>query len=374
MDFVYITVYRFEGISLADLDADKLIYEDVSQRVSVLITADVNRHCLQIDQGAACAGLIFRGMFSEDKKSELLPELQSAIERIQSHRTNKNKHGAYVVITIKGQIEANISEELRRETSGFDICFDAIDKDAFDISQRDTINQVLCSLAIYSNPAYHAEKIASGMYLIDARNKPLYSFTLRAGVPRFIVARPISESDSAEISQFTGLCIKQSELRTPFRLLAQSIETTDDKLRAFTSAWSALEILINKAFLVYEDEFVNTALANNGGNGVSAFIQRIQDVMKDKYRLTDKFALTASYLSDNVDADIDLFKTLKKQRDAISHGQEFDEESLPVEDARRLTGRFLRNHILRNARRSSSGDGQMDASSGDSAAWQGRTF
>ena len=60
---------------------------------------------------------------------------------------------------------------------------------------------------------------------------------------------------------------------------------------------------------------------------------RIKDVMKDKYRLTDKFVLIASFLSNEIEEDIESFKSMKKLRDDIFHGKEFNEETLPVEDA-----------------------------------------
>ena len=62
--------------------------------------------------------------------------------------------------------------------------------------------------------------------------------------------------------------------------------------------------------------------------------------------LTDKFALIASFLSNEIVEDIELFKSMKKLRDDISHGKEFNDETLPVEDARKLTAKYLRSYML----------------------------
>ena len=87
-------------------------------------------------------------------------------------------------------------------------------------------------------------------------------------------------------------------------------------------------------------------MGDHNSLGVNNFLERIKDVMKDKYRLTDKFSLVASFLSNEITDDINLFKRLKNIRDNISHGKEFDEETLPVEDARKLVSKYLRNHML----------------------------
>ena len=51
-------------------------------------------------------------------------------------------------------------------------------------------------------------------------------------------------------------------------------------------------------------------------------------------------------MSNEIEEDIELFKSLKNIRDIISHGKEFDEESLPVEDARKLAAKYLKSHML----------------------------
>ena len=42
---------------------------------------------------------------------------------------------------------------------------------------------------------------------------------------------------------------------------------------------------------------------------------------------------------------ITLFKSMKGLHD-ISHGKEFDEDALPVEDARKLVAKYLKSHML----------------------------
>ena len=346
MDYKYTILYRFEGISHSNLDEDKVVYQDDELGIAVVLTSDVNRHCLNIDRGIACASLLLRGKFVGEKIQELPIAIDSEITKIQEERLSKNKSGAYAVIIIKGQADLNIKENLHRETDQFRICFDAIDKGSIRNQHKERIHAIVASISISINPGYHAERIASGICFFDANDKPLYSYTFQGGRARLILAKAVDTEKKIKISKIIGLSNANLQLKTPFQLLTQSLETTQDNLRAFVSAWAALEILTNKVFLVYEEQFIAGTVNDHNSHGVNHFLERIKDVMKDKYRLTDKFSLLASFLSDEITEDIELFRSMKKVRDNISHGKEFDEETLPVENARKLASKYLENHML----------------------------
>lgn len=346
MDYNYTIIYRFEGVSENNLDKDKTVYQDDSLGITVVLTKDINRHCLTLDTGVAIAGLLLRGMFGNEKIQELPIAIDAEVARIQEERVSKKKTGAYAVINIKGQADLNIKENHHKETDQFRICFDAIDKEYLKKQHKEQVHSIISSLSISTAPEYHAEKISAGICFIDSNEKPLYSFTFQGGHARLIHAKPIDIEKEKEISEIIGLSIENQQFKTPFRLLTQSLETTEDKLRAFISAWTALEILTNKIFSIYEEKFVANIADGHNSHGVNEFLKRIKEVMKDKYRITDKFALIASFLSNEVTEDIELFKSMKKIRNDISHGNEFNEETLPVEDARKLAAKYLMGHML----------------------------
>lgn len=346
MDYKYTVVYRLEGISNSNLDEDKIVYQNEDSGITVVLTSDVNRHCLIIDRGLACASLFLGLIFRGEKIQELSAAIDSEITKIQEERLSKNKSGAYAVIIISGQAELDIKENLHKEIDQFSISFDAIDKEFIRSQHEETIHAIVASLAISTNPEYNVERIARGICFFDANDKPLYTYTLQAGRARLTVAKPVDLDKEMEIARVIGLSNANMQLKTPFRLLTLSLETTQDNLRAFISAWSALEILTNKVFPVYEEQFIAGIVDDHNSHGVNNFLGRIKDVMKDKYRLTDKFSLVASFLSSDITEDIELFKSLKKVRDNISHGKEFDEEELPVEDARKLASKYLKNHMF----------------------------
>lgn len=346
MDYIYKNIYRFEGVSGNNLDEDKIVYQDYAHGIIVLLTKDINSHCLNLDIGLASASLLLRGMFSGEKLQDLPVAIDDEVAKIQEERLSKKKTGAYVVITIKGNAELNINQKLHRETDRFRICFDAIGKESLRKLHEEKINSIVSSLSMCTGPEYHAVREASGIYFIDESGKPLYSFTMQGGHARLIISKPIDNEKENEIAKIIGLSTSNLQFRTPFRLFAQSLETTQDELRSFTSAWAALEIFTNKVFSIYEKKFITNIANDHNSHGVNQFLLRIQEVMKDKYRLTDKFSLIASFLSDEIEEDIELFKRIKRLRDDIFHGKEFNEKTLPVEDARKLVAKYLKSHML----------------------------
>lgn len=78
------------------------------------------------------------------------------------------------------------------------------------------------------------------------------------------------------------------------------------------------------------------------------YLERVSNVMKDKYRLFDKFVVVSAYFADdNVDELIEKFQNIKKKRDEIFHGDEVNEDSLPLYEVIELFKNYFKNHLLR---------------------------
>jgi hypothetical protein len=76
-----------------------------------------------------------------------------------------------------------------------------------------------------------------------------------------------------------------------------------------------------------------------GGAPVSAqpLIDRFRDVMKDKYRLADKFLVVASLLDAATASDDAIeFSELKRIRDGPLHALDMPSSPLPTDDVQKL--------------------------------------
>ena len=92
MEYIYINIYRFEGISGHDLEKDKIVYQDNANGITVLLTNNVNRHCLKLDTGLAAASLLLRGMFGGEKLQDLPIVIDAEVAKIR-RKSIKEKDG-----------------------------------------------------------------------------------------------------------------------------------------------------------------------------------------------------------------------------------------------------------------------------------------
>ncbi len=143
---------------------------------------------------------------------------------------------------------------------------------------------------------------------------------------------------------------ESSELESVYRLAAQMMDYRTDRLRAFLSGWAAFEILISKSFRLHEEAFLAPLSVGSLSGMRGKFVERLKGVMKDKYRLADKFVAIASVVMDGkedaeIQEDLRTFNKLKEIRDSIYHGNPFRDDGLPVYELASLLRRYFLAHI-----------------------------
>jgi hypothetical protein len=84
------------------------------------------------------------------------------------------------------------------------------------------------------------------------------------------------------------------DIERVIRLINESLSPDQDRMRRFLSAWMALEVFVNKTFDSYRRRLWQVF-----SNGLTPTVQRryldrIHQVMEDKYRLSDRFVLIAT--------------------------------------------------------------------------------
>jgi hypothetical protein len=123
------------------------------------------------------------------------------------------------------------------------------------------------------------------------------------------------------------------------------VTRADDRYRAFVDGWTALEIFVNKAFQWYEKRFA--AKLEQELPSAKRYLERIRVVMKDKYRLADKFAIIAGELNteSSGEEDIKLFQAVKSTRDRLLHGEQVSDSQLPSLQLQQLLEKYLDLHI-----------------------------
>lgn len=200
------------------------------------------------------------------------------------------------------------------------------------------------SLARFSKISKDYEFIFDGYYAIDESSgafRELHHYNQ----PR---EHTMMRIDREEIQ--TAICLSETlrndeELQAIIDLFSRSLEPYENGLlQAFISAWTGLEMFIVKQFKTIQK---GVGITIKGRSAHPIFSDRMLDVMKDKYRLLDKFVALSSYLNEtDSDDDILLFKKIKSIRDDFFHSMVGSVEFLPLNETRGLLEKYLKIYLV----------------------------
>ncbi|MFN2510852.1 MAG: hypothetical protein ABR568_05340 [Pyrinomonadaceae bacterium] len=212
-------------------------------------------------------------------------------------------------------------------------------------SHAPAVRAIATSFCLESKSICNIKGVTSGVYFRNEQGRIVYSFTAKVGSPRAYVASPITTDNLRSISQRARRMLRQKELNNIYRLYAEMLNQGDDQLRAFLLEWAALEMFVNKTFKHYESTFLEGL--KSGHPSASSYLHRVREVMKSKYRVSDKFSVIAGLLSDEqtYEEDVGQFRNIKRVRDTLFHGEDIQRETLPVSDLQVLLSKYLSLHL-----------------------------
>ncbi len=289
------------------------------------ICADTRSYSLlsNFERGDALARLMLKGMVGQRGATEFPIALEAEIKEIRAERKNKTGAQAVLALEAQGDIAAKFDRPAQ-EQDGYIITFDAVDKQEVKRAHQSEIEAMKSALAFESDVPSRFAALSENTYLIDELGTIIYSINLSVSV-EMTTSSPLSSDEAKRIGERYGKLRQANDLTSVQRLFSQTADFGMDRLRAFLSGWASLEILIAKSFNAYEQDFLSP-LADAGQPVLrERFLGRIRDVMRDKYRLTDKFVAVAAVLFPAVhDAELQedyaQFCRFKKLRDLIYHG------------------------------------------------------
>lgn len=319
-----------------------------SERYRFVLTRDVDELLADIDRAAAVGRLMLKSIFGQRGTSPLPDALVAEINEIKAERAKKSGSQTVLFVEANGDIDAEITEHAQ-EYEDFIVTFDAIDKGLVRQAHRSDIEAMKLAVAFESNVPSRFAMLSEGTYLTDGAGKHIYSINLSMS-GEASVSTGLSPEGVARISARYDLLQQADDLESVQRLVSQMADFGSDRLKAFLSGWAALEIFIAKSFKIYEQAFLSPLTNADQPTLRERFLDRIRGVMKDKYRLTDKFVAVAAVLfpslpDSEIQNDIKKFGQLKGLRDSIFHGDEFYEKDLPVHDLAALLSKYVLAHI-----------------------------
>jgi hypothetical protein len=289
---------------------------------------------------------MLRAVFnSEPTEPEFKQRVARAVDELRLARQREFGNNPFLLVIGEGEV-VSFSPTLERDAEDFIVCFEGADKGEIRARFRDKLNALLISLISEADSVIGLKRLTDHVVFFQDDGKPVYSYTFSGGAVSAYVSRPLADERVAAIGELYSLLSADTALQRVQRLIISSFETENDPLRSFLAAWSAFEIFVNKVFGTYEAEFFDNMLEEGYPEVQRKYLKRIRDVMKDKYRLADKFAAVSFKLSPEIgDQDLKTVLHVKNVRDELSHGESVDEATLPVKAIRDLASKYLRLHL-----------------------------
>ena len=348
MRYTYVTAWSVVGgISLQEEVQERELFRTDSVRF--VITRNPDPLLSTIDKGLAIGLLLFRNIFGQPEAGDLGAAIDPTIEEIKAERSRKIGNNSVLVAEFYGDIEVTMDKP-GREIAGTTVTYDVIDKQALRRVHRLDIETIKVALGFEGKFTSKFTSLSDGIFLSDSGGKIIYSFAFSLGRPDLITSSQLS-TESAERIAYRFESLRQFEdLARVNRLISQLADVESDNLKAFISGWAALEILVEKLFKHYEEEFLSPITGAGRSSLRERFLNRLMTVMKDKYRLAEKFIVVAATLfpeaSDEAAiADLKDFSTLNESRNSIYHGKDFSEQDLPLHTLTALLKKYLLAYI-----------------------------
>jgi hypothetical protein len=354
--YIYTTIREILGVTAPET-GDAVLIDDPSSGTWAGLTRDPSPHRKHVDESDAIGTMLLRGIAGGGPEGSFAERLEAEALAIAEERRVPGKPRNYLVLHLNGEVP-DWQGNTEREVEQFVIRLNGAPK----IGARDRANVTLASIVIAisqrTGRQVQLKRHAEGSVFFREDGKKVYAKELTAGSAALFVSGPWKADEQpilqAEVLALSGL----ASLDRVHQLYAASLGQADDRFRSFQSAWSALEIFVNKVFSQYEVSFLGGITSDSDPEAKQWYLDRIRDVMKDKYRLRDRFSLIAATLApEEVDADMGEFVKAKRVRDALAHGQDVPDSHLPVESIHRILGKYLRLHAIsggptgRNAQR-----------------------
>jgi hypothetical protein len=348
MEVRCLAVYKLRGTNGLSSEAPSILFEGENPNVVATLTANPEPYFEHIDRSRALGTQLLGGVFGGKKEGTYEERLAAEIKRIQTERQSKMTEGVYIVF--EGSSEIDPPEfKARRDTDGFAVALDDVPKDELRKPFKVAIESVLAvaALCLPEQADKKLEEIGSVYYLVDPeKGVPVYHFNFGMGRASAYIISPVGENFVTAVSNLVTPLSADRLLERPVRLLLSSLQLGADSLPAFISAWSALEIFINATFKSRYEKKWFAIMEQGAPESSTPIFERFKDVMKDKYRIFDKFLVISAVLDpDSAEEDVEYFKTLKTMRDNMFHKFDMLPEHLPIEDVQKLFLKYLKLHL-----------------------------
>lgn len=346
MRVVHLEMHEVSGVSgLANEDDTELLSWE-NGNIRVFLTMDRDLYYLHIRRLAAL-GTVTAESMAGTGGNRLAPYQQRFRDTFaRTHIKHDGiSRGAFMITKVEDEIDIADLEHLQ-DFGDFGVRIQIFDNSPLrEAALRATRAAHAClTLALSENVTDTLRSFGTVDYAIDPDTKRLlYSLNVNASMSMTSLTNMTHEMTS-EAARFADAIRQNDGVANIVRLLSLSGRTDTDHLTAFLAAWSGLELFVQAVFKSHYEPHVFEGFQTTAPTG--SFVERVREVMKGKYNIRDKFDLVSSSLGGvDAEADIEIFKQIKKRRDDLAHAMSGDLGQLPTAETRRLLRKYLKLHL-----------------------------
>lgn len=369
--YVYVSVSAVPGLKLPQSASDTLRIRSFAElEAQAVLTNNADPYTLHIDRGTAIGALLLTGLVGRSrfktfakywrKVSNLVFGEYSTFSRSLGRETAKcrtsrlKEHsgpGTFLVYIAQGALlePANLRAARRIGDIGFG--FDIIDGEKYRATHRRAVHSTSTALSLAlteSTGSPETRFLADTVYLTGPGGLVVYCKTITAGTVGLVTTNQ-NYSQSVEAAAATvPVLMRDEKLDAAVTLFVLSQKKSNDNLRAFIPAWSALELLINRLSRVYATEWAGV-LAGRAGK-LPSWDRVLAHVPLEDYRMRDRFFAVACTLGiDSAAKATEDFIALNNKRNGYYHTMDVGEHELPTHQAQSLFRKYLKLALARAA-------------------------
>lgn len=310
------------------------------------LTGTIDFIPLVVDQAEVVGHQMLGALVGQADEGTLEERVARGVSKAREQRANDVGANTILLFEADGNVD-DFEIEPQRETAHFVFAICNSPKREIRARYESEINGILAAIAIASPYFCGVKKLVDQVIFLLQDGKPIFCYSF-SGSGRGYVSTNIPDGNLATIAKHARALSKHQALTDVARLIARSLAEEGDPLLSFLSAWSSLEIFVNKNFRQYEELVLERLSAGEPPVAPPRLVERIRVVMSDKYRLSDKFSVIANEFGDlEIDTDQASFEAVKGIRDKLLHGEDIDLRDLPTSDVLRLLRKYVGFHLKR---------------------------
>ena len=359
----YIAISQVQGAHFPDDADDPLEIATFSEvNAKAYLTEKWDSYYEELDSGTAISSVLLGGLFGGQRFGALSrrwhnfrvwmfgPEfvvrrnIQQKSQEIREHRKKEHSgSGCGLIYVADNAVDLPLRLDAARRYGQIGIAIDGIDRGAIRSTHLPFVRSLSTAVSIAMGTTDGSPEIkflTDGCHLNGPDGFTLHVRTFTAGAVGIVVSAPPTDELFANVERDALQLVADRKLSNASSLFALSQHKSNDNLRAFMAAWSALEFLTNTLEKRVRSEFWGNV---ESGNIIPpAWDRDLSKIEITEYRLKDKFFVVALHL-ESVDplSDIEKFVSINQTRGDYYHRLDIAESDLPTRASQELFRKYL---------------------------------